>query len=166
MMTGFRPFSRALQLAGLVAVVVAFSQVRAGDDAKKLPEGVTEITKEHLTTKVPNFFYFDYQYEPSPGKRLWLRVDDKHFVERYPDGSDSRFEILGHAKARGMTGTIVVKNEGDLDKTATPNDGSFQVFIPDKGNEEMVILFRYFREGQGEWLEVDQAKKPILQKVE
>jgi hypothetical protein len=29
----------------------------------------------------------------------------------------------------------------------------------------MVILFRYFREGQGEWLEVDQAKKPILQKV-
>jgi hypothetical protein len=82
---------------------------------------------------VPNVFCFDYSFDPLPGKRLWLRVDDKHFVERYPDGTEGRFRILGHAKAREMVGTVVGKTAGDPEKTQTENDGRFQVFIPDKG---------------------------------
>jgi hypothetical protein len=94
-----------------------------------------------------------------PGKRLWLRVDDKQFIERYPDGTESRFKILGHAKAYDMPGTVVVKIDGDPEKTQTQNDGSFQVFIPDKGNEVMALLFR---NAGGEWSE----KGMIMQKVE
>jgi hypothetical protein len=113
-------------------------QGRAEEHAK-LPEGVTEITKEHLLTKVPNFFCFEYEGGPLPGKRLWLRVDDKHWVERYPDGSDSRYKIIGRMKIVEESGTVAAKIEGDLKKTNTPNDGTFYVFIPDKGNVEMVL---------------------------
>ena len=66
---------------------------------------------------MPNFFYFDYSFDPLPGKRLWLRLDDKHFVERYPDGTESRFRILGHAKAREKVGTVEGKTAGDPGQT-------------------------------------------------
>jgi hypothetical protein len=117
---------------------------------------------------VPNVFCFDYSFDPLPGKRLWLRVDDKHFVERYPDGTESRFRILGHAKAREMVGTVVGKTAGDPEKTQTENDGGFQVFIPDKGQEEMAILFRHTGGGEPEWLDMEWSrnKKTIIQKVE
>src|SRR4051794_10419701 len=50
------------------------------------PPRVAEVTQDDLRSRVPNFFYFDYPFEPQPGKRLWLRVDGKRWVERYPDG--------------------------------------------------------------------------------
>ncbi len=46
---------------------------KPGDDnpgKKKLPEGVTPLTKEQLQEKVPNFYVFEYKAEPQPGKRL------------------------------------------------------------------------------------------------
>jgi hypothetical protein len=151
----------------------ATSTARAGDEPRepeKAPEGISSITKEHLNSKVPNFFYFDYLFDPQPGKRLWLRVDDEHFVERYPDGTESRFKVLGHAQARGMGGTVVVKIAGDPEKTGTDNEGGFQVFIPDKGNDEMAILMRDVNRGQPEpeWLDMSwsQNRKTIIQKVE
>src|SRR5262245_7314671 len=48
-------------------------------DPPKLPDGLTNVTKEHLLTKVPNFFCFDYQGQRNPGKRMWLRIDDGQF---------------------------------------------------------------------------------------
>ncbi len=154
-----------------MAILALSVSVRAADEPKepeKLPEGITAISKEHLNSKVPNFFSFDYPFPPLAGKRLWLRVDDKHFIERYPDGTESRFQILGHAQARGMDGTVVAKIAGDLDKSGTENDMSFQVFIPDKGNDEMAILFRHAGGGQPEWLDMCWSlnKKTILQNVE
>jgi hypothetical protein len=68
-----------------------------------------------------------------------MRVDDKTWIERYPDGSDSKYRIVGRMKIGGESGTVVAKFEGDLAKTGTPNDGTFFVFIPDKGNAEMVL---------------------------
>lgn len=151
-----------------VAVLAVAGYVQAKDEPEKLPEGVTAVTKEQLLAKVPNFFSFDYPFGPQPGKRLWLRVDDKQFIERYPDGSESRFKILGHATVREMGGTIVVKTEGDPEKTQTDNNGGFQVFIPDKGNDEMAILFRHVGGGQEEWLDMTWSlkKKTIAQNVE
>ena len=32
------------------------------------------VTQQQLQSKIPNFFYCDYMYEPEPGKRLWLRA--------------------------------------------------------------------------------------------
>src|SRR2546425_266954 len=102
-------------LAAVTTLLTGACLAQPGPQAPpKLPEGVSEITKEHLLTKMPNFFCFDYDAEPQPGKRLWLRVDDKHWIERYPDGSDSKFKILGWALVRGEIGTIVVKIAGDL----------------------------------------------------
>jgi hypothetical protein len=153
--------SPRITLAAVLAALLAMTcQVHEGDDPEKLPDGVSEITKEQLLAKVPNFFYFDYNFEPMPGRRLWLRVDDKSFIERYPDGTESRFRILGHAQAHDMPGTVVVKMAGDPEKTLTQNDGSFQVFIPDKGNEVMALLFRH---GDGEWSEKGLT---LIQKVE
>jgi len=125
---------------GALLAWACLAQVQSGaEEPAKLPEGVSEITKEQLLTKVPNFFCFDYEFPPLAGKRLWMRVDDKHWIERYPDGSDSKYKILGRMKIMGESGTVVVKIEGDPGKTNTPNDGTFHVFIPDKGNVEMVL---------------------------
>jgi hypothetical protein len=155
MTTGVRNGSMAGRLWPLAAVAIllawaCLAQVQSGPqepakvvdkekEPEKLPEGVSKITKEHLLTKVPNFFCFEYEFPPVPGKRLWMRVDDKTWIERYPDGSDSKYKILGRMKISGENGTVVAKFAGDLEKTGTPNDGTFFVFIPDKSNVEMVL---------------------------
>lgn len=155
----------------VAALLVGLCLANASGEPKstdKLPEGISELKKEHLTSKVPNFFYFDYPYQPQPGKRLWLRVDDKHWIERYPDGFESKFKILGRARVRDENGTVVVKIAGDEEKTATVNDGGFQVFIPDKGNKVMAILFRDVSQGDAEWRDMSWSdnKKTLIQKVE
>jgi hypothetical protein len=136
--------------------------------SRTTPGDVTAITREHLIAVVPNFFYFDYPFQPQPGKRLWLRVDDEHWIERYPDGTESKFKILGRTIARGESGTVVGKIEGDPSRTSTGNDGTFQVFIPDKGNKELAILMRYAGQGKSEWLDMSwsEKRKTEIKKVE
>jgi hypothetical protein len=164
MMTSVRVSSVVGWLWPLAAVTIllawsCLAQVQSEpQDPDKLPEGVSKVTKEHLLTKMPNFFCFEYEGEPQPGKRLWLRVDDKHWIERYPDGSDSKFKVLGRMKIMGESGTVVAKIEGDPAKTNTPNDGTFLVFIPDKRNVEMVI--RVSRDG------VNQLAGPVWKSSE
>ncbi len=120
----------------------------------------------HLLTKVPNFFSFDYPYEPLPGKRLWLRVDDAHWIERYPDGTESKFKTLGRTTARGEGGVVVAKIEGDPERTGTGNSGQFQVFIPDKGNKGMAILFRFGDDQEWKDMSWSDNKPTEIQKVE
>jgi hypothetical protein len=146
--------------------VVAHKDVKL-KNTQALPKGISKITKEQLIAKVPSFFYFDYPYEPQPGKRLWMRIDDNNWIERYPDGTQSKFQILGRTIAGRESGTVVVKIAGDPEKTFTDNDGGFQVFIPDKGNKEMAILFRY-GQGDSDWKEMSwsEQKKTLIQKVE
>lgn len=160
---------RVRSLATLAALLAAACFAHAKDEPKtppKLPEGISELTKEHLLSKVPNFFAYDYPYQPQPGKRLWLRVDDGHWLERYPDGKDSIFKIVGRTTARGQSGIVVVKIEGDPEKTRTDNSGRFQVFIPDKGNKEMAILFRLGWEEDWKDMSWSDNKKTEIQKVE
>jgi hypothetical protein len=151
----------ATLLAGVCLAQAPYQAVKK--EPAKLPEGLTQITKEHLLTKIPNFFFFDYEGEPQPGKRLWLRIDDKHWVERYPDGLESKFQMLGRMKIDGESGTVTVKIAGDPARTNTPNDGTFYVFIPDKGNVEMVL--RVSR-GSIKGLAGQVWKTPDLEKIE
>jgi hypothetical protein len=155
--SGVSHWRRSLMFVAIGAILFGATRFAVSQDGiqktEKLPKGVTEISKEHLNTKVPNFFYFDYGGD---SKRLWLRVDGRHWVERYPDGTESKFRILGSATANGKKGTIAVKTKGDPEKTGTENDGSFQVFIPDKGNQEMRFMFR---NGDAEWSELADMKK-------
>jgi hypothetical protein len=162
-------FGRARTVATISALLAAACLAHAKDEPKdtpKLPEGISAVTKEHLLSKVPNFFSFDYPYEPLPGKRLWLRVDDGHWLERYPDGTESKFKIMGRTTAHGEDGTVVVKIEGDPEKTGTDNSGRFQVFIPDKGNKELAILFRMGDEQEWKHMSWSDNRKTEIQKVE
>lgn len=159
-------------IATVLVLGSLLSFVRAQDEPKdkkreQLPDGMTEVTKDHLLTKVPNFFYFEYPFEPQPGKWLWLRITNKHWVERYPDGLESLYKVVGRTSIRKQEGTVVVKVEGDPEKTSTDNEGGFQVFIPDKGTD-LAILFRRVGEGDSEWRDMAWStnKKTIIQKVE
>src|SRR3954452_8134404 len=90
--------SGRLRLMTAVAALLATPCLaRPGQDARKgddTPPRVAEVSQDDLRSRVPNFFYFDYQFQPQPGKRLWLRVDAKRWVERYPDGMETRFRVL------------------------------------------------------------------------
>lgn len=118
---------------------------------QQIPEKITPISKEHLAAKVPHFYFFEYQGMPQPGKRYWLRVDENTWVERYPDGFQSTFKVLGHAKVEGQEGTMVVKISGAPEETDTTNDGGLQAFIPDKGSEMMRHFYRNSSRGDTEW---------------
>jgi hypothetical protein len=135
---------------GAAAAVIAWAGAWAPAQDQKKVEGakkLPEVTKEHLAAKVPNFFYFDYEGPPDPGKRLWLRIDDKHFVERYPSGMESKFKIIGRATVDGVQGTVLVKIAGDAQATGTENDGTLQSFIPDRGSAQMIFRFRILPQG-------------------
>jgi len=94
----------------------------------------------------PKQFWFDYQFEPSPGKRNWKMVDKDTWTEEYPNGEVSRFKIIGRETVRENSGTVVSKISGN---GLTANDGGFQVFIPDVGSSQMRLLFR--NKISGEW---------------
>jgi hypothetical protein len=94
-----------------------------------------------------------------PGKRVWKRVDGDTWHEVYPDGFVSIFKVLGHAKVDDTEGTIVAKVAGDYGRTGTPNDGSLQAFIPDKGNARMHHWFRETSRGDLVWHDLAEMKE-------
>ena len=150
----------------LVVAVAALLAVpclaRSGEEPQKwevLPGGVTEVTKEDLCARVPSFFSFDYEFGPQAGKRLWLRVSGKRWVERYPDGMETPFRMLGRARADGVRGTIVVRLIGDPERKGAEEDDRFQVFIPDKGGEPMRLFFRTVGDEPGGWSFLGEMKK-------
>ena len=69
--------------------------------------------------RVPNFFSCDYSDQREPGKRIWIRVDDKTFVERYAGNHENRFRILRSDKANDVDGIVL-----------QISDSSLQAFIP------------------------------------
>ena len=88
------------------------------------------------------------------GWRQWKRFGDTTWTETYPNGVVSYFKVIGRlTNVRGNDGTLVAKIKGGLGDT--PNDGSFQVFIPDLGSKEM---FAYFRFSNGQWQAVGEMK--------
>ncbi len=99
----------------------------------------------------PKQFWFDYQFEPSPGKRTWTRVNQDTWTEEYGSGVVSRFRVIGPETIKGAAGTLIAKMSGDPQQTWTANDGGFQVFIPDVGNNPMRLWCR--NKINGEWEE-------------
>ena len=69
--------------------------------------------------RVPNFFSCNYSDQREPGKRIWIRVDDKTFVERYAGNHENRFRILRSDKANDVDGIVL-----------QISDSSLQAFIP------------------------------------
>ena len=81
---------------GALALALASSPALTKDKQK-----LAEVTKKDLISKVPNFFSFEIEGDQD-SKRLWLRIDNKHFIERYPSGGESKFKVLGRTKVEGM----------------------------------------------------------------
>ena len=120
-------------------------------EPEPLPKDVTKIAKEDLLKKTPNFFFYDYQFEPEPGKRYWLRVSDEYFIERYPSGLETRFDILGRGKVEASDGTVVAR------VVDGKHDG-FQVFISDRTLEARSIYFRLPTVNEGKWVLLGEMK--------
>ncbi len=134
------------------------SRARLESIKRKLPETISPLTATQLDTKVPHSYYFDYDFEPQPGKRIWRRVDSKTWHEIYPDGLTSVFKVLGHAIVSETEGTIVVKWSGDTEKTMTTNDGGLQAFIPDLSSATMHHWYRNTDRGDTTWNDLAPMK--------
>jgi hypothetical protein len=107
----------------------------------------------------PKHFWFDYPFEPSPGKRIWSRVDNNTWIEEYGNGVSSRFQITGLETVEGTSGTLITKVAGNTGKTLTGNEGNFQVFIPDLGSAHMRLWCRNKINGEWEtWKFLNEAK--------
>jgi len=142
--------TRLFLAAFFAAPFLLLAQNELENPERKLPERITPLTKEHILSKVPQFYCFDYRFQPQPGKRYWLRIDDSTWIERYPNGMESTFKVLGHARVEGTEGTIVVKVSGQPAKTGTTNDGGLQAFIPDLG-QRMHHWYRNIDRGDERW---------------
>lgn len=96
----------------------------------------------------PQHFWFDYPYQPLPGKRYWTAVG-KMWIEQYESGDYSRFLVVCRTNLLGTAGTLLVKVEGEPDRTQCGNDNNFNAFIPDRNSREMQFWFR--RKDNGIW---------------
>jgi hypothetical protein len=103
--------------------------------AEKSAESL-EVPAKKEPAKIVEHFWFDYNHEPNPGKRIWVHVDDSTWTELYPNGSQSRYKTGERAVMDGLTGISVRKVAGDPNQTWTLNDGSFEAFIPDKSRKD------------------------------
>ena len=144
-------FLAAVTVAVLLAILPPVAGAPESQADRATAGQVVPLTKEQLVSVVPHFYIFDYEGEPQPGKRYWLRVNDSTWVERYPDGLQSTFKVLGHAKINDTEGTVVVKVSGSPRKTGTVNGGGLQAFIPDKGSTVMHHWYRNIDRGDTEW---------------
>jgi hypothetical protein len=98
---------------------------RIGIALQRTPETLTPVSSEDLAN-MPKA----YEWGSGDDRRMWRLVDANTYEEVYPDGSYSVFPILGRAVVNDIPGVITTKDDGSLD-----------VFIPDKGGR-MVHLLR------------------------
>jgi len=143
-------YSALFPLALLLFPVMA-AKPGAPSGLRTIQEQVKPLTKELLNSKIPNFYCFEYKAQPQPGKRYWLRVSDSKWIERYPDGYESAFRVLGHGVVKDMEGTIVFQVTGSPARTDTEGAGGLLAFIPDKGNHEMHHWYRNNERGDTDW---------------
>jgi hypothetical protein len=109
-------------------------QVSTGN--KGLAEGITPMAPGE-PARMP------HSHQMGGGDRVWQRIDDQTWHEVYPDGFTSVFKVAGRTRVGQTEGTVVVKVAGDPGRTGTPNDGTLQAFIPDKGSAIMHHWFRF-----------------------
>lgn len=117
---------KVVQIDGTTATAAAITlkrEIRQGDLV-----GHRGLTKDELALNVPLFFTI----AASGKKNLWLRVDDRHWVERRPDGTESKYQIIARTMVRGRRGILI---------SQMPRD-AMQMFIPDKGPDGEALIRR------------------------
>ncbi len=149
-----------ISFAAGILLLAACSPAR--EDSKSA--AVSNPQQQSTTTLVPGrdtnrigHFWFSYPYQPQPGSRVWIDIGQTNWVEVYPDGSQSRYRLLGRETVDGLSGIVVSKTAGDVETSQTLNDGSFQAFLPDKDSARRVLYFR--NRIDGKW----QPWRPLAQ---
>jgi|SRR5580704_2899751 hypothetical protein len=91
--------------------------------------------------RIPTSFRWYYQFEPK-GWRIWTRLSDTKWVERYLSGQADTFSDLGVGDVNGCHGIILLKDNNAL-----------QVFVPDEKCAKQVALFQFIGPNgpQGPW---------------
>ena len=105
------------------------------------------IDKLGKQSTLPKFIW-DYKLEPQPGLRHWYQLDDQWWIEQYPDGHTSKFNVVDRIVKNNFEGVVVRKVDGDYKKTLVP-DNAIEIFIPDRESGEYMLQFRH--KSNGEW---------------
>lgn len=124
---------------------------------RNLPETVSALTTAQLSENVPTSYYFDYPYQPQPGRRIWRRIDSETWHEIYPDGHTTVFKVLGHARISRTRGTLVVRWPR-TEREMKLKDGGLQAFIPDRGSAKMLHWYRNTERGDVKWYNLGPMK--------
>ncbi len=138
-----------LQLALLLLVLAGCDQDRLKPQSAATPRPpVRAESRPPVDTNRIGHFWFAYPYQPQPGSRIWISLGQTNWIEVYPDGSQSRYQLIGREVVHGIPGVVVSKTAGDVQVTETLNDGSFQAFLPDRNSPNRVLHFRKAFNGQ------------------
>ena len=105
------------------------------------------IDKLGKQSTLPKFFW-DYKFEPQPGRRHWYQLDAQRWIEQYPGGHTTTFVVVDKITKNNAKGVLVRKADGDYKKTLVPDFG-IEMFIPDRESGERGLYFRHGR--NGEW---------------
>jgi hypothetical protein len=147
-----RPIVRACLLSLLFTAALCVcscgSKFVSNNNAGSTPASTPTIPPEIHPENLIRAFWFYYPHEPSPGRRYWLQVAENKWLERYPNGFETEFKVLGRLDVKGIEGSVLVKAKGNFDVTRVPDDGSFQVFIPDQGAASNIAMFRAYSGGK------------------
>ena len=153
-MRGLRMNNNLLGMTLIACLLLAScgpNDTTTGKRSQPESAGEHETKSRNSPSAVVPHFWFDYNGQPDPGRRVWVHVDDSTWTEVYPNGNESRYKIGDRTTVQGMRGTTVRKVAGDPQETWTLNDGSFEVFIPDKDNPRLNLAFRHYQNGR--WTE-------------
>jgi hypothetical protein len=80
--------------------------------------------------RLPTSFRWYYQFQPK-GWRLWTRVDDTTWVEKYDSGQSDTFSDRGLGEVNGCRGLLLMKDNNTL-----------QAFVPDDRCANRTALFQ------------------------
>lgn len=86
-------------------------------------------------------FFWDYQFEPEPGRRHWYQLDDQRWIEQYPSGHTTTFVVVDRITKNNPKGVLVRKANGNFHNTLV-GDYDIEIFIPDRESREQRLYFR------------------------
>ena len=87
-------------------------------------------------------FYWDYSFNPEPGRRHWYQLDKDRWIEQYPGGHTTTFVVVDKLTKNNSKGVLVKKFNGAYEKTGVP-DFEMEVFIPDHESGDSRLCFRH-----------------------
>lgn len=110
-----------------------------------VPGDPAASTNESPQSRVSSFTLHRPGESFEPGDRYWSHPVEDRWIERYPSGLSSTFNVVKRTSANSCNGTVVAKQ----------GEENLELFIPDKNCEQLVIKWR--RRSQEWWVRFRRA---------